>query len=96
MALGGIWKAGFGNPKADPETLARIKQLTRMVLELPEDATVSANEILCADPSCPGQETVVLVMVPGQRTRAYKVQAAMDEVTEDRLREAIKAASGLS
>ena len=70
--------------------------MTRTVLCLTEDATVSANEILCADPSCPGQETVVLVMVPGQRTRAYKVQAAMDEVTEDGLREAIKASSGLS
>jgi hypothetical protein len=34
----------------------------------------------------PAQETVMLVMMPGQRTRAYKVQAAMadvSEVTED-------------
>ena len=94
MALGGIWKTGFGKPKIAPETLAHVKQITTTVLGLPPETTISANEILCADPACPGQETVILVMIPGQRTRAYKVQAAMADVTEAMLREAVEATPG--
>ncbi len=63
--------------------------MTRAILSLDEDATVSANEILCADPACPGSETVILVMRPGQRTKAYKVTAEAKDVTEDMLRAAL-------
>ncbi|MGL4438297.1 MAG: hypothetical protein ACRCUE_03420 [Bosea sp. (in: a-proteobacteria)] len=83
MRLGGIWKAGLGSPKPDPEVSARIKHWTRTALGLDDNATISINEIICADPACPGSETVILVMVPGQRTKAYKVQAAMAEVGEE-------------
>jgi len=50
------------------------------------NSTLSVSEISCADPSCPGTETVILVMRPGERTRAYKVAKAMDAVTEPELR----------
>lgn len=82
MRLGGIWKAGLGSAKINPEIAAQIKGWTRVALTLDNDATISVNEIICADPACPGSETVILVMVPGQRTKAYKVQAAMAEVDE--------------
>ena len=67
----------------------RLKADVRRLLALPEAAAIAVNEILCADPSCPGTETVILVMNPGEKTKAYKVQAAMAEVTEDNLREAL-------
>ncbi len=90
MRLGGIWKKGLGSTNVDPIALVRIKTWTRDVLALDEDATVAANEIVCADPACPGSETVILVMIPGQRTKAYKLQAAAADVTAEMVSTAIK------
>lgn len=92
MKLGGIWKAGLGKARPDLEATARIKGWMRSALGLDDDATISVNEIICADPACPGSETVILVMIPGQRTKAYKVQAAMAEVSEAMVGTAITSA----
>lgn len=88
IRFGGIWKASATSPKAQPEALARIKEMTREALALDDDATVSANEIICADPNCPGAETVVLVMRPGHRTKAYKLRMSAGDVTREALEEA--------
>ena len=56
----------------------------------PEAAAIAVNEIICADPACPGNETVILVMKPGEKTRAYKLQMAMAEVTAEALAEALR------
>lgn len=89
MRFGGIWKASATARGVPPEVHARIKALTRTILALPDEATVSANEIICADPACPGSETVILVMRPGEKTRAFKVPMAMADVGEDALRAAL-------
>jgi hypothetical protein len=89
MRFGGIWKANATARGVPPEVHARIKAWTRAILALPEEATVAANEIICADPACPGSETVILVMRPGEKTRAFKVQMAMADVDEDALRAAL-------
>ena len=34
---------------------------------------ITVSEVQCGDVACPGNETVVLVMVPGRRTKAYRV-----------------------
>ena len=78
----------FRRPKADPEAAARVKEWAGALVAEP-GAAFSVNEIVCADPSCPGTETVVLVMIPGRRTRAVKVGKALDQVTEQDLREAL-------
>lgn len=70
-------------------TAARIKEWVRSAAELPGDAAIAVNEIACMDPVCPGVETVVLVMAPGRKTRAYKVAKAMGEVTEQDIRDAL-------
>lgn len=88
----GIWKTGLGAAKPDPEAAARIKGWTRAALGLGEDAAISVNEIICADPACPGSETVILVMIPGQRTKAYKVQSGMADVSEEIVGTAITSA----
>jgi hypothetical protein len=84
--LGGLLRFPFGAKKPEPETSRRIKAWAREALALPSETTLSVSEISCADPSCPGTETVILVMRPGERTRAYKVAKAMDAVTEPELR----------
>jgi hypothetical protein len=61
----------------------------RALLALPENAVIAVNEILCADPACPGTETVILVMKPGEKTRAYKVQSALAELTPEALAAAL-------
>jgi hypothetical protein len=71
----------------------RLKADIRRLLDLPEQASVAVNEIICADPACPGSETVILVMKPGARTRAYKLQMAMAEVTAEAMAEAFDRAS---
>lgn len=81
----------FGRKQEDGrKALAeRLKTDVRRLLGLPETAAIAVNEILCADPSCPGTETVILVMNPGEKTRAYKVQAEMAEVTDELLQAAL-------
>jgi hypothetical protein len=61
----------------------------RGLLALPENAVIAVNEILCADPACPGTETVILVMNPGEKTKAFKVQAALAELTPEALAAAL-------
>ncbi|CUA84845.1 hypothetical protein IMF23_12165 [Chelatococcus daeguensis] len=65
--------------------LAALKERARIVLCLSDEATVAVNEIVCADPACPGLETVVLIMEPGRRTRALKIAKAAGAVTDDDL-----------
>jgi hypothetical protein len=79
-----------GDAKAEAKRVAEcLKAQVRALLGLPEVATIAVNEILCADPACPGNETVILVMKPGEKTRAYKLQMAMAEVTAEALAEAL-------
>ena len=81
-----------GDAKAEMKATAeRLKARVRDLLGLPETAAIAVNEILCADPACPGNETVILVMKPGEKTRAYKLQMAMAEVTAEVLAEALRA-----
>lgn len=77
--------------KAEAKAVAEsLKRQVRELLGLPETAVIAVNEILCADPSCPGTETVILVMQPGAKTQAYKLQMAMAEVTDAALAEALR------
>jgi len=69
---------------------ARIAAGTKTLLRLPEDAVVAVNEILCADPACPGTETVILVMTPGEKTKALKLPCEMAAVTDALLRDGMR------
>jgi hypothetical protein len=62
----------FRIPRADPEDAARIRSWVKIHLALPDEATITVNEIACTDPACPGLETIILVMSPGEKTRAFK------------------------
>ncbi|QCK88591.1 hypothetical protein E8L99_02245 [Phreatobacter aquaticus] len=72
-------------PRADPARQALIASLNsriRAVLGLGEDDGLSLSEIVCADPACPGTETVVLVMRVGCLTEALKIAKPLAEVGE--------------
>jgi hypothetical protein len=79
--------------RADSPALAQIKAWVRELSGVSEETVISANEIVCADPSCPGAETIILVMEPGRATRALKVSLAAEEVTREDLAAAIAADS---
>jgi tetrahydromethanopterin S-methyltransferase subunit A len=70
----------------DIAAVNRIKDWVRLVTE--DDAAkrdaiaVTVSEIICTDPGCPGTETVILIMQPGQATKAAKVAKPISEVTQ--------------
>lgn len=83
MALFGAFMRGsFGLPKPDRAAVERVKEIARTVLRASAETAFAVNEIACNDPGCPGLETVILVMEPGQKTRAIKVQKPLEEVAE--------------
>jgi hypothetical protein len=95
MALFGAFLRGsFGLPKADKAAIERIKDLSRSVFQGHPDTAFAVNEIACNDPGCPGIETVILVMEPGAKTRACKVQKPLNDVTEQDLRHALEVQGG--
>ncbi|MFN3687081.1 hypothetical protein [Salinarimonas sp.] len=79
MTLAGLL-GGLRRKKAESGEIARVKTLAREALALADDVALAVNEIVCADPACPGLESVILVMAPGRRTRALKVQKPLSEV----------------
>ncbi|KQP88377.1 hypothetical protein ASF57_09380 [Methylobacterium sp. Leaf117] len=87
---------GFGarRPPADQAARAAIVAWVRRCGALPDSAVVKASEIVCADPACPGLETVILIMVSGRPTRAIKVVRAMPEITEADIVEAFAREEG--
>jgi hypothetical protein len=78
-------------PRRDEAAVARVRDWVRAALSAGPETRFAVNEIVCADPACPGTETVVLVMEPGRRTRAIKVPKAIEDVTEADVREAVAA-----
>lgn len=86
----------FGRRAAAPdaEGRARVAAWVRAHGALPEGTVLTVSEIACPDPACPGDETVILVMAPGARTRAIKITRALADVTEDDVRAALAEAAG--
>ncbi|HEY5797803.1 MAG TPA: hypothetical protein VIU82_22585 [Bosea sp. (in: a-proteobacteria)] len=87
----GLFGKGGSDKALASEQAGRIKALMRAILGLPEAAAIAVNEIICADPACPGTETVILVMNPGEKTKAFKLQMAMADVTPEALRDMLAA-----
>jgi hypothetical protein len=88
--LASYLKRAFGRPAADRDAIERVKGWTRAALGAGPDTNFAVNEIACTDPACPGVETVILVMEPGVKTRAVKIQKSLDAVTEPDIRGALE------
>jgi hypothetical protein len=89
--FGALLRGTFGLPKPDREAIERVKELTRSALRASPETALAVNEIACNDPGCPGIETVILVMEPGQKTRVLKVSKPLDEVMEQDILAALDA-----
>jgi hypothetical protein len=87
--FGAFLRGSFGLPKPDKQAVDRVKDLARAALRVSPDTAFAVNEIACTDPGCPGIETVILVMEPGQKTRALKVAKPLDEVMEQDILKAL-------
>jgi hypothetical protein len=90
MRLGAFLRNTFVKPPADGQTIRRIKGWAGVALAAAPDTVFAVNEIACNDPSCPGVETVILIMEPGRKTRACKIPKALDQVTEQDVRDALE------
>jgi hypothetical protein len=88
MRFGLFGKGSTGKAEA-ADAAARIKADVRELMGLGDAAVIAVNEILCADPACPGTETVILVMNPGEKTKAFKAQMTMAELTREALAEVL-------
>ncbi|WP_027172008.1 hypothetical protein [Methylobacterium sp. 10] len=84
MALFGL---GRRREPADDTARRRVEAWIRALIE--PESVVKINEILCPDPSCPGLETVILVMRPGRKTQAAKVAKPLAEVTRAEVQAAL-------
>jgi hypothetical protein len=90
MALQDIL-ARFRREPPDRETADRVKGWIRAALALGDDDAVTLSEIACTDPACPGIETVILVMRPGEATRAFKSPGSLVVQTRPGIERAISA-----
>ena len=72
-----------------PDAIERVKRWASATPGIAAGSAFSVNEIVCTDPSCPGTETVILVMEPGRKTRACKLAKALAVVTEQEVRKAL-------
>lgn len=77
--------------KPDPaEEAARGRIRGWVEAALGTDVVLTISEIDCADPTCPGLETIILVMREGEATQAVKLRKSMIEAIEADIREAVK------
>jgi hypothetical protein len=92
--LRGLFARRSGARITERDAAERLKARARDALGLAPDTELTASEIDCLDPGCPGLETVLLVMRPGERTRALKIRRPMEDVTEQDLRDALSPDNG--
>ncbi|MFH6783156.1 MULTISPECIES: hypothetical protein [Methylobacterium] len=79
----GLLGAFRRRPGPDAAARARVAEIARRLGGFGPEVTLAVNEIVCADPACPGTETVILIMAPSAGSRACKVAKALDAVTEE-------------
>ncbi len=77
--------------QAERDRAAAIKDIVRELRGLGDETTISVSEIQCGDASCPGTETVILIMQPSVKTKAYKVLAPLLEVDRAKVEEVLLA-----
>ena len=78
--------SGFVNPLARkrapgyPEAIDRLKAATREQLKLSNDVVVSVTELACREPGCPDVETIVAVLIAGEKPRTVRFHKRIIEV----------------
>ncbi|MCI2419799.1 hypothetical protein MOQ72_20335 [Saccharopolyspora sp. K220] len=69
------------------ERAGEIAELVRVTLGLPENSTVTVQELACAEPGCPPMETKIAVL--DQTARRWTLHAQLSEVDDEAVRKAL-------
>ncbi|WP_232630263.1 hypothetical protein [Methylobacterium sp. Leaf118] len=73
---------GRGGERPGAAARRRVEAWVRAAGGYGPGTALTVSEIVCADPACPGTETVILIMAPGAPTRAVKLAGALDDLSE--------------
>jgi G3E family GTPase len=83
---------GNGSSEVDPFgrkqdvssfTLDQIRYWIQTILEFPPDAPIVIKEVPCVKAGCPPVETALMVFLPNEPPRVFKILARVNEVTFD-------------
>jgi G3E family GTPase len=76
----------FGRkPDISSLTLDQIRYWVQTILTFPPDAPIVIKEVPCVKPGCPPVETAIMVFLPNEPPRVFKVLARINEVTFDHI-----------
>lgn len=64
-------------------TLDQIRYWVQTILTFPPDAPIVIKEVPCVKAGCPPVETAIMVFLPGEPPRIFKILARINEVTFD-------------
>jgi G3E family GTPase len=64
-------------------TLDQIRYWVQTILTFPPDAPIVLKEVPCVKAGCPPVETAIMVFLPGEPPRVFKILARINEVTFD-------------
>jgi hypothetical protein len=76
--------------KSKSNNSSNIKDWTRKLLKLNDQAIVMVSELQCHEEGCPPIETVIAVMETGNEKQMFKIHKAIDELTQNEVEEVIK------
>ncbi|MEM8500291.1 MAG: hypothetical protein AAF542_19915 [Pseudomonadota bacterium] len=72
----------IGKPsrQSNLERIRRIKQSLHSALELPEEATITLNELACLEEGCEPIETVIGLLRPSQSACQYTLHKGVEAI----------------
>jgi hypothetical protein len=71
-------------------TIDQIAYWTRQVFTFPKEAPVIVKEVPCVKSNCPPVETAIVVFLPGEPPRFFKIQKTLHEITFDNVYDLIE------
>lgn len=80
----------FDRKTKDHSARQRVRNWAIAVLGDEPPTTLTISEIDCGDPSCPGLETIILIMREGEATQAIKIRKPLDTISEQDVCEALR------
>lgn len=84
-----VGASAVANLAAQTRIRRELRERVCEILDLPEDAAVSVNQVACPDAACMDGATVVLVMRPGCKSQARTITKPPEAVTDADLRAAL-------
>lgn len=74
--------ANRGNNQVRLQKIKNIKSWAIHTLRLHSDVNLLVTELRCTEPGCPPLETVIAVLHPDGTKKQYKIDHAIDDLTQ--------------